>query len=155
MTYFKELRRKDRAIDSSEAIGILERSDFGILCTCDGNYPYGVPVNYVYKDRAIYIHSASQGHKIENIKKNSKVSFVVVSKCEVLPQEFSTRYESVVVFGKAEILQGEDAIEPLREIVGKYSPDWAEQAEKIIEQYLKEVCMIRINIQHIQGKACR
>lgn len=155
MTYFRELRRKDRAIDSSESIGILEKSKFGVLCTCDGVYPYAVPVNYVYKNDAIYIHSSSQGYKIENIKKNDKVSFVVVGDCEVLPQEFSTRYESVVVFGKAEILKGKDVLDPLREIVKKYSPQYMHQAEKVIERYLDEVCIVKIHIEYIQGKARR
>ncbi|MGB9820530.1 MAG: pyridoxamine 5'-phosphate oxidase family protein [Pseudothermotoga sp.] len=155
MSEFRELRRKDRAINSSEATEILQRSDFGVLCTCDGIYPYAVPVNYVYKNGVIYVHSASQGHKIENIKKNSRVSFVVVGGCEILPQEFSTRYESVIVFGKAEILEGKDAVEPLREIAQKYSPQNTERAEKVIEQYLRDVCVIKIEIEHLQGKARR
>ncbi|WP_041082625.1 pyridoxamine 5'-phosphate oxidase family protein [Thermotoga profunda] len=153
MSDFRELRRKDRAIDSSWAISILKKADFGILCTHDGSYPYGVPVNYFYEDGVIYIHSAKEGHKIDNIKANNKVCFVVVGSCQVIPHEFSTKYESVVVFGKAELLQDKDVIEPLRKIVQKYSSRYAEQAEKVIEQYLKATYIIKINIEHIQGKA--
>lgn len=155
MTAFRELRRKDRSLDSTEAIGILEKSEFGILCTCDGSYPYAVPVNYVYKDGFIYIHSANQGHKVDNIKKNNKVSFVVVGDYEILPREFSTRYESVVVFGKARILKGKDVVEPLREIVKKYSPTYQEEAERTIEEHFKGLCIIEIHVEHIQGKRGR
>lgn len=155
MAIFRELRRKDRAMDSSQVISLLRKSDFGVLCTHDGTYPYGVPVNYVYEDNVIYVHSARQGHKIDNIQKNDKVCFVIVGSCQVIPQEFSTRYESVVVFGRAEILKHENTIEPLRKIVQKYSPQYTQQAQKVIEQYLKDTCIIKINIEHIQGKARR
>ncbi|MEJ5229551.1 MAG: pyridoxamine 5'-phosphate oxidase family protein [Pseudothermotoga sp.] len=152
---FKPLRRKDRAIDEAEALKILSESEYGVLCTFDGFYPYGIPVNYVYEDGFIYIHSAKEGHKIECIKKLDRVCFVVVGDCQVIPQEFSTRYESVVVFGKARVLFGEQAAEPLRKIAKKYSSEYLQEAEKIIEESLQSVAVIEIQIEHIQGKARR
>lgn len=101
-------------MSEEEALKILRESECGVLCTFDGVYPYGVPVNYVYDDGYIYIHSAKEGHKLECIKKLDRVCFVVVGRCRVVPEEFSTNYESVVVFEKVEILYGQEAIEPLR-----------------------------------------
>ncbi|MDU1566241.1 MAG: pyridoxamine 5'-phosphate oxidase family protein [Clostridium sp.] len=46
---FKEIRRKDRKIEISEAIDMLEICEYGVLSTVNENgYPYGVPLSYVY-----------------------------------------------------------------------------------------------------------
>ncbi|WP_448536478.1 pyridoxamine 5'-phosphate oxidase family protein [Pseudothermotoga sp.] len=152
---FKPLRRKDRALEEDEALEILSKSNYGVLCVFDGNYPYGVPVNYVYEDGFIYIHSAKEGHKIESIKSFDRVSFTVVGSSQVMENEFSTKYESVVVFGRAEILQGEQVIPALRKLVYKYSPRYTNEAERIIQDSFKDVAVIRIKIEHVQGKANR
>jgi nitroimidazol reductase NimA-like FMN-containing flavoprotein (pyridoxamine 5'-phosphate oxidase superfamily) len=102
--YFKPLRRKDRALKEDEALEILAKSNYGVLCVFDGNYPYGIPVNYVYEDGLIYIHSAKEGHKIESIRSFDRVCFTVVGSSQVMENGFSTKYESVVVFGTAGIL---------------------------------------------------
>ncbi len=112
-----------------------------------------MPVNYVYEDGFIYIHSAKEGHKIESINSFNRVCFTVVGSSHVVPKEFSTAYKSVVVFGMARILCGQQAVEPLRKIVRKYSPQHLDEAEKIIEKYLDQVVIIQIQIKHLQGKA--
>lgn len=153
--YFKRLRRKDRALKEDEALEILSKSNYGVLCVFDGNYPYGVPVNYVYEDGFIYIHSAKEGHKIESIKSFDRVCFTVVGSSRVVENEFSTKYESVVVFGRADILHDEQVIPALRKLAQKYSPRYTNEAERIIQDSFKDVAVIRIKIEHVQGKANR
>ena len=50
----RNMRRKDKEIGSDEAINFLTRCEYGILSTVgnDGQ-PYGVPLNYAYKDNCI------------------------------------------------------------------------------------------------------
>lgn len=69
------MRKKDRAIDITEALEILNKGEYGILSiiTNEG-YPYGVPLNYVYIDNCIYFHCAIEGQKLDSIKSNNKVS---------------------------------------------------------------------------------
>lgn len=99
---FKEIRRKDRKVEPSEAIDILKKCDYGILSTVNENrYPYGIPLSYVYSNDSIYFHNAVGGYKLENIKNNDKVSFFVVGQTDVLSDKFSTKYESVIIFGRA------------------------------------------------------
>ena len=103
----RKIRRKDREIETNDAINLLTKCEYGVLSTVgnDGQ-PYGVPLNYVYKDNCIYFHSARGGHKIENIENNSKVSFCAIGYTNVLPSKFGTEYESVVAFGNAsEVIQ--------------------------------------------------
>jgi len=140
-------------LKEDEALEILAKSNCGVLCVFDGNYPYGIPVNYVYEDGLIYIHSAKEGHKIESIRSFDRVCFTVVGSSQVMENGFSTKYESVIIFGRAEILQDEQVIPALRKLVQKYSPDYTNEAERIIQDSFKAVAVIRIKIEHVQGKA--
>src|SRR6056297_923483 len=100
---FREMRRNDKKMDYSKALEILDKCEFGVLSTMGKNgYCYGVPLNYVYTNEAIYFHSAKEGHKIDNLKNHKKVSFCIVKNQKPIPEKLTTKYESIVVFGKAE-----------------------------------------------------
>lgn len=153
---FKEMRRKDRELKNDENIGILKNNSYGILSTISENgYPYGVPISYVFVNDAIYFHCAVKGQKLDNISKNDKVSFCVVGETCVLPADFSTKYESVVVFGKTiEVFEDEKNM-ALLEIINKYSPDFIEEGKEYISRAGNATKVIKISIEHISGKARR
>lgn len=149
----RELRRKDKQITIEEAQALLTVSEHGILSTVDTDgQPYGIPLNYVYTNEAIYFHCALQGHKIDNIENNPRVSFCVVADTEVLPADFSTNYVSTVVFGVASEVEGEERYNGLIKLLEKYSPGYIEQGKKYIEKLDKVTKIIKIDIQHISGK---
>jgi nitroimidazol reductase NimA-like FMN-containing flavoprotein (pyridoxamine 5'-phosphate oxidase superfamily) len=82
---FHELRRKDKMLTYDEMIEILSTAEYGILSTVHENgWPYGVPVNFLYRDGNIYFHSALTGHKLNNIAFNQKVYFCVVKDVEFI-----------------------------------------------------------------------
>ena len=151
---FREMRRKDREIKKDEAIEILKNIDYGILSTISQNgYPYGVPISYTYINGSIYFHCAAEGHKLDNIKNNDKVSFCVVGQTKTLPDKFSVKYESVIVFGRAVEVYGDEKNMALLEILNKYSPDYIEQGLEYIQNSSEDTKVIRINVEHISGKA--
>ncbi len=154
---YKEIRRKDRALDKASAYAVLKNSEYGVLSTVDkDNQPYGTPVSYTVIDNSIFVHSASatEGHKLENIMSNSKVSFCVVGKTELLPGKFSTKYESVIIFGTASIVDGEtQKKEALKALLAKYSPDYLDAGEKYINECFNKVAVIKVSIDHITGKS--
>jgi nitroimidazol reductase NimA-like FMN-containing flavoprotein (pyridoxamine 5'-phosphate oxidase superfamily) len=152
---YKEIRRKDRALDNASAFAVLKNSAYGVLSTADkDNQPYGIPVSYVVVDNSIFIHSATEGHKLENIMSNSKVSFCVVGKTKLLPDKFSTQYESAIVFGTASIVDGENQKrEVLKAVLAKYSPDYMEAGEAYINQLFNKVVVMQVSIDHITGKS--
>ncbi len=76
---------------------------------------------------AIYFHCAVAGHKLENIAANSRVSFCVVGKTEVLSDQFATHYQSVIVFGQAEEVFDEEKHLALEGVLAKYSPGYREK----------------------------
>ncbi len=153
---FREMRRKDRELKKDEAIEILKRNDYGVLSTIGENgYPYGVPVNFVFLNNSIYFHCATEGHKLDNILYNGKVSFCVVGETAILPEKFSTNFESAIVFGRAEEVFDDEKGTALIEILNKYSSDYIEEGKEYIKKASKFTKVIKINIEHISGKARR
>ena len=62
------MRRKDKEIkDKKEIESIIKRAKVCRIALSDNNMPYIIPVNYGYKNNCIYIHSASEGKKIDII----------------------------------------------------------------------------------------
>lgn len=150
---FKPMRRSDRQTSEAAAIALLETGEYGILSTVDENhYPYGVPLSYIYKDGSLYFHSAHEGQKLDNIAANSKVAFCVVGQKKTLPALFTTSYESVIVFGQACQVTGEEKNAALFALVAKYSPDYLEKGKVYIENSGDKTTVIKIAIEQITGK---
>lgn len=151
---YREMRRKDRLMLDSEALDILIKGEYGMLATCDAkSMPYVVPMSYAYADNCLYLHCAKAGHKLDNIIANPKVSFCVVGNTKVLPEEFATAYESVILFGTAEIIEDkQEKINGLMTLVDKYSPGFKMQGAEYINKDMNLTRVIKINIEHITGK---
>lgn len=152
---FREMRRKKQLLSKEEIIEILQSCTSGVLgVTGDDDYPYTVPVSYAYKDGKLFFHGAKEGHKIDSIKRNDKVTFCVIEKDEVIQKTFTTHFRSVSVFGRARILTEDDekryAIESL---VEKYSPDYIEEGHREIESAWNRLCILEVKIEHITGKS--
>ena len=147
------MRRKDKAIETDEAITLLKNCEYGILSTVgsDGQ-PYGVPLNYVYKDGHIYFHSALTGHKIDNINQSPKVSFCVIGDTKVLPALFGTEYISAMAFGVASEVHGPERHDALLWLLEKYSANFIEEGKAYIEKHDKATKVIKIRVERISGK---
>ncbi len=150
------MRRHERELGGDEAETLLREGEFGILCTCgkDGA-PYGVPVNYVYDGSSIAFHSAPEGHKVRNLQENTCASLTVVGRTELLPSQFSMRYESAVAFGNVSPVHGERKREILRALVEKYSPDFQEKGEAYIRHDADKVAVFELKVVRLSGKAHR
>lgn len=149
----KELRRKDKQITIEDAKDVLANASYGILSTVgEGDQPYGVPLNFVYRDDTIYFHCALTGHKLDNLESNPKVSFCVVGNVEILPSDFSTNYVSTMVFGIASEAEGEERHKALMWLLEKYSPDFIEEGKKYVHKLDNVTKVIKIKVQHLSGK---
>ena len=97
---FREMRRKKQELSRQEIADILHKGTSGVLALLgDNDYPYAVPISYVYDDGKIYFHSAKSGHKIDAIQRTEKASFCVIDKDLVVPEEYTTYFRSVIAFG--------------------------------------------------------
>lgn len=148
----RKMRRYRQELSENEALEILEKGKFAVLAVSgDEDYPYAVPINYVYDKGYIYLHSASQGHKIDALRSNCKCSLCVVEKDEIIPEEFTSYFRSVIAFGKAEFLtKEEDKIKALCLLCDKYSPGLNPADE--INRSLNAVMVIRVRLENITGK---
>jgi len=148
------MRRSDRELSDPAALELLTRGEYGIISSVDQDgQPYGVPVSYALLEKQLVFHSAPEGHKLDNIQFNPRVSFCVVGSTEVLPQEFSTRYESVIVTGWAGALVGDEKMKALQALVVKYSPGFEKSGAEYIQADMNKTAVFAISLDHITGKA--
>ena len=150
---FREMRRGKQLLSMKDTIIVMDRCTNGILaCLGDEDYPYAVPLSYVYFNDKIYFHSAKVGHKIDAIIKNPKVSFTVVDEDTIVSEEYTTYFRSVIAFGKARVVEGDERLEAFEALVEKYSGDQPEEAKHKEITGCKEAYIIAIDIEHITGK---
>lgn len=149
----REMRLKRQELSTERSIEILEKGTSGVLAVAgEEDYPYAVPMSYAYADGKIYFHGAKTGHKIDAIKRHDKVSFCVIDKDTVVPDEYTTYYRSVIVFGRAHILEGEAKRDGLKFLGEKYMPQYREGYLEEIAKKVENMNVIELEIEHMTGK---
>lgn len=150
----REMRRSRQLLSREDCESILNEQTSGVLSVYgDDGYPYGVPLSYAYADGKLYFHSAKTGHKMDAVRKNNKVSFTIIAQDNIVPEEYTTHFRSVIVFGRVRILETDTekraAIEQLAE---KYMPDLKEGRLQEIDREFSRLCMLELTIDHMTGK---
>lgn len=154
----KNVRRQDRLLEDVQAMMLLKTGEYGVLsmvaADCSG---YGIPINYVWDGKdAIYFHCAPVGEKIQYLRGNAKVCFSVVGKTEVVSAEFSTAYESVLLFGTIRMeLPEPERMYALNLILDKYSPNDKVLGVKYAEKSFHRTTVLRMDIDRMSGKTKR
>lgn len=152
-----EIKSKEKMIQ------FLNQQDTGRICSLDKDgYPQIIPMNFVYTNDAIYMHSHTKGEKLENIKKNSKVGFEVDQSLEFLPSYFTdskdasqadTLYISVVIKGTGVIVNDRnEKTMALNALMKKYQPEGGYESIKPEMQVVDEVAIIKIMPNTMRGK---
>lgn len=150
------MRKENRQLPEEETMEVLLKCEYGILSTMGDGYPYAVPMSYVVANNKIYIHGTCEsGQKTKNIHNNPKVCFTVVGNTEILPSQFATKYESVVVLGTASLCEGTDKEMALEKFLDKYSSEYKQAGMKYIKAAINKVSVYEISIDMITGKAKR
>ena len=155
---FREMRRKKQALSEPEIMKILHRGTSGVLALAgDNDYPYAVPISYVYDDGKLYFHSAKSGHKTDAIKRNEKASFCVIDQDSVVPEEYTTYFRSVIAFGKVRILEDEkEKRAAIEKLAVKYAPeDSGDNRNEVVSREWNAFCMLEMTIKHVTGKEAK
>jgi len=151
-------------IKSKEKIKeFLNQEHVGHIASLDKNgYPQIIPMNFVYLDDAIYMHSHTKGEKLENIKQNQKVGFEVDRELEFLPSYFEdpddasladTLYISVVIKGIGQIIDDRsEKTRALNGLIKKYQPEGGYEPIRADMEVLDEVAIIKVTPDTIRGK---
>lgn len=152
---FRPMARIKQQISDEKCKEILTNEPRGVLSLIgDDDYPYGIPMSHFYDEKSgnIYFHGSKKGHKIDAISKSNKASFCVYDKGYVREGEWALNINSVVVFGKINIVE-DDAKkqEMLSKIAHKFTDDEKYIAEEI-EKYFKNANIFELVPEHITGK---
>jgi len=152
-----EIKSKEKIIE------FLSSQQTGRISSIDENgYPQIIPMNFVFINDVVYMHSHIKGEKLENIKRNQKVGFEVDKSLEFLPSYFSdptdasladTLYISVIIKGNASIvLDREEKTIALNGLMKKYQPEGGYEPIKPEMDVLDEVVVIKIVPESLRGK---
>ena len=154
MSDFREMRRKRQQLSDEESISILQKATSGTLALLgDNDYPYAVPISYVYHEGKLFFHSALAGHKVDAICKCDKASFCVIDKDDVHPEKYTTFFRSVIAFGRIRIIEDrQEKLETACLLGDRYNPNQEEALQKELESGLSRMLMIRFDIEHLTGK---
>ncbi|MCL2851862.1 MAG: pyridoxamine 5'-phosphate oxidase family protein [Defluviitaleaceae bacterium] len=115
------MRRSERGIKNrEEMMGVLRRADTIRLGMNGDSFPYVVPLSFGFEERdgqvVIYIHGAKEGFKHTLLDRNCNVCVeagIFHRYTETDKGGLTTLYESVIGFGEAEAVDGEEAVKGL------------------------------------------
>lgn len=152
------MRRKDKEIDNKEKIEqILEKSAVCRIALCDQGRPYLVPMNFGYQNHCLYLHSASEGRKVEILRRNNSICFQMDCGVELVkadqPCKWGMKYSSVIGSGKARFIEDyQEKIMALDVIMQKYDPGRIFHYD---EQIVRDLTVLKVEISELTGKMSR
>ena len=141
----------------------LNEEHVGRISSIDENgFPQIIPMNFVFLNDTVYMHSHVKGEKLDNIFRNNKVGFESDRELEFLPSYFEdphnaaladTLYISVVIKGMASFVSDrEEKTLALNGLMKKYQPEGQYDPIKSDMRVLDAVSIIKITSQTLHGK---
>ncbi|CAB5117724.1 Pyridoxamine 5'-phosphate oxidase-related, FMN-binding [Olavius algarvensis associated proteobacterium Delta 3] len=148
------MRRKDKEITDPAVIeSIIRQSIVCRLAMCDGDTLYIVPLSFGYQNRALYFHSATEGKKMDILRRNPKVCFEVdlgpaVKKAEQ-PCRWGMTFRSVIGTGTVHFLESPaEKRRALEILMGHY----ANARFEIPDSKLDSITVFRVDVKEMTGK---
>ena len=141
----------------------LEDEHVGRVSSIDTNgFPQIIPMNFVFRNDAVYMHSHVKGEKLDNISRNNKVGFEADRELEFLPSYFEdphnasladTLYISIVIKGIASFVSDrEEKTMALNGLMEKYQPEGNYDPLESSMRVLDAVSVIKIVPTSLHGK---
>lgn len=155
------MRRNDKEIvDKKVMISIIEKAMICRVGMCLHDQPYVIPMNFGYLDNYIYLHSAKEGRKLDILRNNDKVCIEFDLDVELIRStlscQTSMKYKSVLIFGKAVILnEAEERKRALDLIMQHYENHDSRSLFHYSENILKKVMIIKVKVEEMTGKEAK
>lgn len=151
------MRRSEKAItDPAELEQIIRAGRICRLALAAEPAPYLVPLNYGYRDGALYFHSAPEGRKIDLMRQNPCVGFEISLDLGVVEGEkacdWSARYRSVLGHGRIEFIEG---LEKKRNALDLIMDQYADGEFAFPEASVRRTAIYRLVIEQLTGKQSR
>jgi len=148
------MRRKDREMGRDFALNIVDKCEYAVLSlvTPEGK-PYAVPLNVVRDGENVYFHCAMVGEKIDCMRENSDGCMVCVGDTELVPEHFTTNFESAIIKGiLSEVTEADEKIRALKILCEKFAPTNMADFDNAIHQSLAHTAIWKMSIHEITGK---
>jgi nitroimidazol reductase NimA-like FMN-containing flavoprotein (pyridoxamine 5'-phosphate oxidase superfamily) len=147
------MRRYKQEIPKQECIDILIKQPRGVLAVHgEDGYPYAFPMNHIFINGKLYFHCAKEGHKIDALAVNNKVSFCVMDDGFRKEGEWALNIRSVVIFGRVKRIDDPtETLEITHQLGLKYYPT-AESVNEEIRKAITKLLILELSIEHITGK---
>lgn len=151
---FRKMRLTGQELSAEQTQIILQEGTSGVLALAEeGAYPYAVPVNYLYQKDRIYFHGAKSGQKIELIRKNPKASFCVIGREKIVPEKYTTLYQSVIAFGRIRIVEEEaEKRAAITQFTARFCPGDENGIQKEIAREWEILTVFVMEVEHMTGK---
>ena len=147
------MRRKDRQMPKEFALQVVDKCEYAVLSMLSNGNPYCVPLTIVRVDNSIYFHCAKAGEKYNALLQNPNVCLACVGDTNVVPQHFTTEYESAIVKGRATLVESDDEkIMALKVLCQRYTPSNMSQFDGAINASLDRTAIFKISIDDVTGK---
>lgn len=154
------MRRAEREITGiNNILKILDKCEVLRLGLSQNNQSYIVPMNFAFElledEIFVYLHCALEGKKIDIIKQNNKVCFEADCSHKLAPGKvpcaWTMNYESVMGEGEISIVQNNcEKISGMDLMMARYGYKGKPNYPK---QMLDKLCVLRITVTQISGKA--
>lgn len=146
-------KTKAEITDPEEIARILDEAQVMRLAMGGGEWPYVVPLNFAHQAGSLYFHTGHAGEKMERMARDDRVCFAVDMDHELVTAEkpcaFGYRYRSVVGYGRAAVLEGEDErVRALNLIMKKY----AGREYEFPAENLGRAALVRVAIESMTGR---
>ena len=152
---FRPMRRIRQQISVEECVRILREEKRGVLSLAGENgYPYGIPMNHWYnpEDGKLYFHGAKEGHKLDALRKDNRVSYCVWDAGYRREGEWALNVNSVVAFGRISLVTDEEKVKLICEKLCRKFTDDEEYIERELRNALPRVQCLELVIDHMTGK---
>lgn len=151
------MRRKEKHMNDPAAIAaVLHSADVLHLGMCDDGWPYVTPVNFVYDDGVILIHSARKGRKMDILRRNDRVCIQVETDTALVEPaspdnacQYTMRFKSVIGFGRAAIHTDTPTLtRGLAALMARYSS----RPFRFPDAILDKTAIIAVRLDAVTGK---
>ena len=92
------------------------------------------------------------GYKVDAMAANPKSCFTVIDRDDIVAEELTVYYRSVVAFGRTRLLEGEERMEALWAIVEKYAGNMPIVFKEEEMQGNEKAAVYALDIESMTGK---
>jgi len=134
---------------------LLRDTWWGVLSMVDGERPYAIPLNHAYVDGRILLHGALEGRKLDCIRRNPNVSYLVARQDGPVEDHgphmgiCHLDCDSVMCVGQARIV---DDFAERADVLNAFTRFYKPEAAELPMQRVERCSAIEITVTQMTGR---